>query len=714
VSTVGQPVFAPDLASRFRQVRVGVRQDLEVTRQLFRGQPAYIVRDPVTFQSHRLEPADYQVFVSIDPARSLGEIFDDLVAQGLVGAEDEGAFYEFIVQLHRMSFLNLPISDEKLLYRRYLARQRAKRKGRLTGILFLRIPLVNPDAFLERTVKYVRPAFGRAGFLVWLAVVVSAAVVMVRNWGQLVEPLQGVLAARNLPLVWFTLIALKVFHELGHAYACKHYGGYVPEMGAFFLVFTPCAYVDATSVWGFSRMRHRLIVCLAGMYFESFIAAIAVFIWAATGPSLLNSLAYNVIFLAGVVTILFNINPLMRYDGYYVLSDLVEIPNLRARSTKYVGSVLKRVFLGVPINSPPKGLRLKAILLTFGVAATIYRSVLLFTIAALVASKMFLLGIGLAAAYFCSSMWGLIKRFVRYLWQSEETARVRVRAVALSLVALVGIPGVVFLLPVRANVQAAAVVATEKENVVRAGFPGFVSKAPLRWGQEVRWGDLLVTLSNDVAQEQLADAEAAVQATEVQLDTFRVLEPARVRQLEENLKVYQLDRRRRREELQELRIMAPAEGRVVDCLRDRDLGRFVMQGEPVATIVSGKWRVRAILTEQQMLDAQPEVGDTIEFRPAARPGEVLAGRLQNIAPAGTRTIRSLALTQLAGGNIAVDPLTGQADQPYFELTVDLDADDAGALRYGMTGTVRLPGQIEPVGYGLVRSIIRFTNSLMQS
>ena len=230
MSTTEQSGTTADLAARLGQVRVGLRQDLEVTRHLFRGQPSYVVRDPVTFQSHRLEPADYQVFVSIEASRPLAEILAGLVERGLISAGDQEAFYEFIVQLHRLNFLNLPISDEKQLYKRYLARQQARRKEKLMGFLFLRIPLVNPDAFLERTIRYGRLLFSRCFFMVWLLVVGTAAVVGLQNWDRFLEPLQGVLATENLPLIWLVLIGLKVFHELGHAYACKHFGGYVPEL----------------------------------------------------------------------------------------------------------------------------------------------------------------------------------------------------------------------------------------------------------------------------------------------------------------------------------------------------------------------------------------------------------------------------------------------------------------------------------------------------
>ena len=292
------------------------------------------------------------------------------------------------------------MSDDKILYRRYQARQSVRRRQKIMGFLFLQIPLINPNAFLERTMPLMRWLYSPIAFVLWLILVGSAGYVAVANGSELLQPANGLLATRNLIFMWFTLISLKVIHEFGHAFACKHFGGHVPEMGVYMIAFTrPAHYVNATAAWGFPNKGHRLVVSLAGVYVEIAIAAMAVFVWAATGPSLLNSIAYNVMFLASAVTLLFNINPLMRYDGYYVASDLLEIPNLRQRSSKYVIDLAKRWILGVSVTQEAVSLKLRIILFSFGVSATAYRMLVLVSIAALIATKFFLVGVGLACFY---------------------------------------------------------------------------------------------------------------------------------------------------------------------------------------------------------------------------------------------------------------------------------------------------------------------------
>ncbi|MEE9296907.1 MAG: biotin/lipoyl-binding protein [Phycisphaerae bacterium] len=535
---------------------MGVRQDLEVSRHVFRGTPAYVVTDPMTFQSHRLEVTEYAIFEAITPSRALSDIFEDLVKREVMTRDSEEAFYRFIVTLHRFNFLNLPVSDDKLLYRRHEMRQRARRTERLTSFLFLRIPLINPDRFLQSTINYVRPLFTRWFFAVWMVLMLVAGTVAFHQGDRLFQPVEGVLLTHNLPLLMVILVGLKVLHEFGHAYACKHFGGYVPEMGAYMIVFVPCAYVDASASWSFTRVRERVIVCLAGMYIESICAAVATLVWAASPPGLLRDVAYNVIFLAGVVTVLFNINPLMRYDGYYVLSDLLQIPNLRQRSIHHVLCTLKRTFLRIRVDAKSVPPRLSAILFCFGVGSGIYRFLVLAGIATLVAMKMGLVGLALGLLLLGRTIYGTLQRFCKYLWFGQETAPIRFRAVALSLLVIVGIPSLIFLVPIRSDVFATGVLACAEETTVRAPVGGFLTHTAVQAGQQVSPGDVIVQLQDDEVLEAVASAKTQVQASDIRHSAWMVEDPARARQELEQGHLHRMMLERRQRDLADLVVRA--------------------------------------------------------------------------------------------------------------------------------------------------------------
>ena len=706
----------PKLAPTLRNVHVGLREDLETSRHLFRGIPSYVVRDPLTFQSQQLSLANYQVFVAIDAEHSLSSVFERLIEQGKLSREDEESFYQFVLSLHRLGFLRLPFSDDKLLYRRFQAKAKTRRREKLWSFLFLRIPVWNPSAFLNRTIHLARPLFGRAAFVFWLLLIATAGIVAAQHWNELIHPTEGILVARNLPLIWITLIVLKVFHEFGHAYACRHYGGHVPEMGVFLIVFTPCAYVDASACWGFTRRRERLIVCLAGMYIESFFAAIAVLVWAATDPSLFRSLAYNVIFLAGTVTVLFNINPLMRFDGYYIASDLWEIPNLRQRSSRYLLGVFKRLLLGVPLAVEEGGRRLHGILLSYGIAVTFYRMGLLIAIAALLVMKLQVAGFVAATMMLGSTVFSSLRRLTTYLWHAEETARIRRRAVALSLMTLSVIPAGLLMVPVPSSIKASGVIGTERKTVVRAQTGGFLVSAPLSPGDRIEGGGSLAELANDGVLEAIAIAQANVRAAEIRIDAYRVRDPIRQMQEEARARGYAGSLALAESRQADLSLTAPHGGRVIDCVREAQIGAYVEPGTPLATIIDGRWQVRAVLTAEELAQVRPRPGQAVEFRAKGSPERVYHGVIARVAPAGSRnldltTLRGL--THLGGGDIAVDPATGEASRPFFEVVIDLREEEPADVLDGMTALVRFDGDSEPVGTRLGRRLARFWNRMLR-
>ena len=703
----------PRLADRLRDVRAGTRNDLAVVRHVLRGEPAYVVRDPLTFQSHRFDVRGYAVFVALGKDRSLGRIFGELVERGVMADDDEEEFYRTVFLMHRLNFLSLPVADGELLYERYLAGKRARWKEKLLGILFLRLPVWNPDAFLNRTQWVADAAFGKAFFLIWLAIVGAAGFVAARDLDRLIQPVEGLLAARNLPIVLAMLIGLKIVHEFGHAYACKRFGGHVPEMGVFLVVFTPLAYVDATAAWGFARKRDRLLVCLAGMYFELLLTALAVFVWAATGPGLIHDTAYNVVFLAGVTTVLFNVNPLMRFDGYYALSDLVEVPNLRQQSTRTVLALLARVLLGVRPDAAPKGIALQCFLLTFGVAASLYRVSIILAISAAIAAKLFLVGVGIAVVYVGATLARMTHGLGRYLFVAPETAPVRVRAAVIGLALFVGVPVAVVTVSIPNTVSASGILGTERETVVHAGQDGFVARVGAEIGQTVTPGQILVELANDTPREALAEASAQLDASNIRYDAYQVLDLGEALQEKERAAVYRTALRRCRAEVRDLSVRAENAGRVVECIDRRNEGLFIRKGDPLATVASGAWLVRAMLTEREWADAKPQVGNAVRIRASARPDVSIRGRIRRIVPKGSRTIAAESLTQVAGGDIAVDPNTSKAPDAYFEVVVELL--DAGHpwLRHGMTCQVRCNAESDTIGTMLERRCRRFLTGLMR-
>ncbi len=674
------------IAERLGSVQAGLRSDLEVTRHLFRGQPQYVVRDPITFLTHQFSPGDYQILVTLNDAATLGEVFQLLVEQGKLHADQEEDFYQFILTLHRLNYLILPVSDGKVLYQRFAERQRTARWRQLSSFLFLRIPLVNPDAFLDRTVDFVRPLFTRTALVLWLIMLLTGAGILWQRWDAFWDPAHSILANETLVFLWLALVGLKVVHEFGHAYACKVFGGNVPEMGAFLIVFTPCAYVDASSAWGFSRMRHRVIVSLAGMYVESIVAMLALLLWCWTDDPLVSSCAHHVVVLSSAVTIGFNINPLMRYDGYYVLSDLTGVPNLRQRSVEQVQRVMKRYLLGISTSSSGNSVGMRVFLFSYGTASAIYKVTLVLAICTMIAMKFYLIGVGLAAFFLFGVLLGVVRRMLTYLWRSPETQPVRWRAISVSLVALVVIPAAAALIPVPGQVVVPGVVQTEDDRSVYAQVAGFLQPSHLTVGGTVERGETVCSLENDSLRDLVAETLAQCEVSRLQYCRGLQQSPhtataARVRWTHCQQRLDNAE-----QEWDRLTVRAPISGNVAHIVDMRDAGRYVSKGQAVATIAAGAWVVRCLITAEEMADVRPHVGQAVRVRLLLDGVREVEGTVSEVAAQGTRKVFSAVLTQLGGGEIAVAPASLETNQSLetnktlFEVSVRLLDVDSLPLR----------------------------------
>lgn len=709
-----------DLSEKMASICVSVRRDLYISRKLFRGKVSYVVQDPVTFQHYRMSPQEYSVLMGIRNDQPLGQVLGSLQADGHLRDQDGENFYRFVIALHQMNFLKLPLADDGALYERYVAKKKARFKQKLFGILFLQIPVINPDALLERTIRYVKPLFTKWAFLVWAGVMLAAGTTLFRHASALAEPVSGLLSPANLGWLWVALFGLKVVHEFGHAYACKLFGGHVPEMGLFFIVFTPAAYVDATASWNFDSKWQRILVSLAGMYVESFVAAIALFVWVSTPPGFVHAMAYNTFFLAGLMTVLFNANPLMRYDGYYVMSDLVEIPNLRQRATDYVGHWVKAWSLGIPGPTDEASRSEKIVLAVYGVGASLYRIVVVFGITFMIAYKFFVIGIVLAIFSATMMIGKKLLNILNYLWFAEETAPMRPRAIAVSAIVFAGVPLGLSALPVRTGSSVAAVVQPERTTVLRAPEGGILMDLAVVAGDRVVASQTLGQLVSPALRSELDHLSATKRVAELRHAALEFPEPAKAQAVAEQIRMLDRRLRHQRQRMEEMILAADQSGEILAPVDRRMRGAFVQKGTPLFTIASGAREIRLYLTEEELEYTNPQIGEEVEFRSSVSLDVCLTGIVKTVQPAGTKIVDLPQLTHLGGGEVAIKPSGPQGmgplqtTQPYFEVTVALTSREAEQLPYGSRGFVKFGTDYAPLGIAFYRTAIRFFRSFAQS
>lgn len=707
-----QPSADGEDLQNFRGLQIELRRDVQITRQLLRGEPTYVIHDPVSFQTQRLSLNDYRVICELRDDLSLHVCFRNAVAKGILSESREREFYQFIQQLHGLGILSIPNYDSATLYERH--QQQNTRRTNPLGILFLTQPLANPDRFLDRTIGWFRGLFSRTAFFIWLIALTAACGLVVIRWSEFARPLNGLLAAHNLLFISAAFVALKVWHELGHAYACKHFGGRVPEMGVKLILGMPLAYVDASAAWSFPIRRNRILVMLGGMYFESLVAIPATFVWAFAGEGFVSACAYQLIFMAGVATVLFNANPLMRFDGYFVLSELLGIQNLRQKAFEEVKDSLCHLVLRLPRQSRVTSARDRVLLLTYGVSSTAYSITLIISIAVLLASRFLIVGVGFAAYQLLTMAGSTTRRLWNFLTADPRTESIRGRSRGLAYAMAVCVPAAICMIPAARQIQIDAIVSAATESKIVARTAGFVDYIGAEVGNAVVRDQPIVQLVNlDVTLDQrVTSVVAREQAMRVSAAALQGPVAATKQRQDAARSVLRANHAATR--LSDLSIKSPVAGRIVSLLPDRKQGSFVQIGDVVATVVEGKTHVRSWVTEDQRRESDLTIGCRVRVRLSGDSSHDLEGIVVGLAQTPSDRINDDVLTTVADGQITVDPLTGVATQSYYKVEVELPIVSTRQLMHGSRGSLLLKAKYEPIGFWIVRKTKQFLNKILLS
>ena len=404
---MSQSLFSPSWY-RVADLKPRLRSHLEIHRHHYRGELWYVLQDHASGRFQRFTPSAYLLIGLMDGQHSVQELWETGRARLGENAPTQEEVIRLLSQLHAVNALQTDVvPDTAEMLKRFEKQRYGKIKQNLRSPLFMRFSLLDPERILNLFLPLVRPVFGWFGAIIWLAVVGYGVYLAGLHWSQLTENITDrVLAPSNLVILWLTFPFLKAFHEFGHAFAVKVRGGEVHEMGIMLLVFNPIPYVDASAASAFRNRRARALVGAAGMIAELFIAALALWLWTSVEPGPVRAVAFNVILIAGVSTLLFNGNPLLRYDAYYILSDLLEIPNMGPRGIRYIGYLFQRYLLLAKDAEPPfsaPGERVWFVIYT--IAAFFYRIFIFTSIILFVAGKFFFIGVLIAC-------WGMFNMFV--------------------------------------------------------------------------------------------------------------------------------------------------------------------------------------------------------------------------------------------------------------------------------------------------------------
>jgi putative peptide zinc metalloprotease protein len=700
-------------------LRPRLRSSVQAHRQHFRGQVWHVLQDPANNQFFRLNDEAYCFVAMLDGRRTVAEVWRISNEQLGDAAPTQGEAIQLLGQLYTSNLLqgDLPPDAEGLL-KRYRQRMTREIQGFLSNLLFIRIPVWDPDRFLDRFVGLFGRFFSVVGLGLWLAVIATGLWAVAGRTDDLVASAADILDPKGLPLLYLSFILIKVVHEFGHAFACKKLGreggsgGEVHVMGVMFLIFTPLPYVDASSSWALRRKWHRVIVGAAGMMVELAVAALAAVVWARTGAgTAAHTIAYNMIFVGSVSTLLFNGNPLLRYDGYYILSDLLEIPNLAQRGKEYVYYLVRRWAWGVrQARSPAHTRGERAWLLLYAVASMVYRVFISIAILLFVSSRLPVVGFALAAAAVVAWVLVPLGKFFHYLASGGELARVRARAVLSTAAVLAAVVAAVGWMPLPDRSYVDGVVEPVEIAIVYAATDGFLTSHLPSGAAASPDGPPLVRAASPSLEAESRGWAAERRGLQARLGQARTQDMAVVQVVEEQIRAVDEKIRQVHEQLADLQVRAPFAGTWLSPRLDLVSGAYLRRGDPVGTIGTlDRFLVRVVAGQEVVGLLMNEADRQVEIRIDGRPDETFTGTIKQFLPAGLDRLPSPALGYAGGGPIAVarDDRRGvKAAERVFEIQVTPDREAAGRLLAGQRVVLRFENRPKPIAEQAWRRILQ--------
>ena len=687
---------------RVAGLKVSLHPTVTVRKQLFRGETWYVLRDPFNNQFFRLRSEAHEFVIRLRQDRTVEEVWQECLNRHPDAAPGQEDVIQLLTQLYfaNLLYFEMP-ADSAKLFERYRKRQQRELQSKLLSIMFIRIPLFDPENLLRRMMPFFKFLISPLGAVLWLAVVVAAGKLVIDHFDLAMDQVQGILAPNNLLFLYVGLVLIKSLHEFGHAFICRRFGGEVHTMGVMLLVFTPLPYMDATSSWSFRSRWQRALVGGAGMITEIFVAALATFVWARTGPGTLHSLAYNMMFIASVSTVLFNANPLLRFDGYYILSDLLDIPNLHTRASRHLRHIVEHYVFGYKDSfSPAQSFKEAFWLSVFGILSGIYRVVVFAGIILFVADK-FLLA-GLVMALICVISWGLapIFRLVIYLATSPRLARTRIRAITVCVVFLGIVASFLAVWPFPNRFRAPGVVEAVQYIQVVNDAPGYVTSIHAASGVEVRAGAALIELSDrDLDFEIEATMAQREETLAMQLQALRMqtadLEPIRKRLEAIESKLKDLKARQAA-----LLVRARLSGIWVAPAIQDWVGAWFQRGSVIGQIVDhDAFRFSAVVSQEEAADLFTGQIQKTEVRIYGQGGKNLDVASYKIIPYQQEKLPSAALGWRGGGEVAVsakDQSGLQAVEPFFQIYADIQPAPGVVLLHGRSGKLRFTLNPKPL------------------
>lgn len=740
------------VSSSSRPLTLRKRPDLTSARQRYQGTAYWVVKEPVGLQYFRFHEEEFFILNMLDGHVSLQQIKDGFEQRFAPQKITFGDLQQFIGMLHRSGLVisNAP-GQGKALKTRGGTKRRKEMMGKFTNVFALRFRGVDPERFLNRLVPWVGWIFTVPALLCFVAFCLSALLLLGTQYETVYAKLpsfQQFFAADRWLYLGATMAVVKVLHELGHGISCKKFGGECHEIGFMLLVFTPCLYCNVSDSWMLPNKWKRVWIGAGGIYVEMILASFAMYTWYFTEPGLLNDLCLNMMFLNAVSTIVVNGNPLLRFDGYYILMDIVEIPNLRQKSTEVLKRWFQQTCLGLELPEDPfLPQRNQLFFALFTIASVIYRWVVVFSICwflikVLEPYGLAMIGRMVAVVGFAGLIIQPVKQTYKFCRTPGRLQKVKRGRLAATLAVAGAVIAFVVLVPLPHHIDCAFEVQHADMGMVYAGTPGRIATtvAP---GAQVKQGEIVAELENRDLLVELAHLQGEEKQAEVRLANMRFRErrdpsvSADLRRQEELLQSFRQLRAKTEEEIEQLTVRAHVDGHVLppprrpenksedgrlptwsgSPLAEKNRGALLMAEDVICQIGTPESLEAVLIVDQgdiQLIAKEMEVDKRemkVDLKFDSDRLKTFHGKIHDLS-VSTRQQVSAGMSSQTGGDLQteIDPQTGQVKPrsvSYQALVSLADVDEI--MRPGYRGSAKVHTEPKTLGWRLWRLIIKTFN-----
>jgi len=616
--------------------------------------------------------------------RTVNQLWDSLNTKFGDDSPTQDEVIQLLAQLHYSEIIMTDVTPQiEELFQRAQKEKMKDWKKRFSNPIALRFSLLDPDRILSRLQPFVGWIFTKLFAVLCVAFLIMAGINAVSHWGSLSHyASHNLLSTNNLLILWLVYPVMKLIHELGHAAAVKTWGGEVHEMGVMFLYFTPVPYVDASASAAFRSTYKRVVVSAAGIISELLLAAVALFVWLNVEPGIVQEIAFNVMLIGGVSTLLFNGNPLMRYDAYYMLSDVIGIPNLANRSNKHIGYIILRHIFGAKEFTLPSRSGGEALwFIVYGLSSFCYRMFILCFILLFITKQYFFIGVALGVWIALSQVAMPLAKHIMFVLTDSRMKRRHLKVWASSILFFGVFYHVLFNIPIPYATVAEGVVWLDDNAQIRTSNDGFVSQIHFIEGDIVLKGDVLVDSVDPLLNSKVFALSSELSQLELEYRSEWNKNRTKRKIIKEQIESVKSEIKRINEISDSLTIRSPGDGEIIVPNSVDLVGQYLEKGSLIGYILDdSRFSARLLVTQDNMNLIKKT--DKISVRFVDRMNKEFDSSLIRIVPAATEKLPNAILGEKGGGEIKLDPKDTKgltAVNKHFEIWITLPSVEENLL-----------------------------------